>query len=133
MILAVSGRHTASKLYLAFQGWRAVRLLSEEGHHMLAAAPRELAGEPRARLLPEDALEAQVILGDPAGVARLIQKEDPGIAEDRRKYLYGPSVSKNPQLTAELQTMYEGKCQICEWDPRGAIEIRSAKLTISYG
>lgn len=119
MIRAVSERHTASKLYLAFQGWRAVRSLTAEGHQMLAATARGLEAEPRARLLPEDALEAQVILGDPAGVARLIQKEDPGIAEERRKYLYGPSVSKNPQLTAELQTVYEGRCQLCLWDPRG--------------
>jgi predicted restriction endonuclease len=27
-------------------------------------------------------------------------------------------VSKNPQLTAELQGMYGGKCQLCLWDPR---------------
>ena len=79
---------------------------------------RDLPLEPRARLLPEDALEAQVLLGDPAAVARLIQREDPGIAEERRRYLWGTSVSKNPALSPELQAMYEGKCQLCLWDPR---------------
>ena len=119
VLRVVSGRHEAKMLAHAFQGWRAVRELTEEGHRMLMAAADGLELESRARLLPEDALEAEVLLGDPAGVARLIQKEDPGIAEERRKYLYGASVSKNPQLSAELQRMYEGKCQLCEWDPRG--------------
>jgi 5-methylcytosine-specific restriction protein A len=118
VIRAVSGRHEARMLGRAFQGRAAVRIVNGEGHRMLAAAAKELELEPRARLLPEDALEAQVVLGDPAGVARLIQKEDPGIAEERRKYLYGTSVSKNAGLTAELQTIYEGKCQLCQWDPR---------------
>jgi 5-methylcytosine-specific restriction enzyme A len=120
VLRAVSGRHSAKVLGTAFQGRAAVRILSTEGHAMLSAVAKGLALEPRARLLPEDALEAQVLLGDPAGVARLIQKEEPGIAEERRKYLYGPSVSKNPQLSAELQGMYEGKCQLCLWDPRAS-------------
>lgn len=85
---------------------------------MLTALARDLPIEPRARLLPEDALEAQVLLGDPAAVAKLIQREDPGIARERQEYLYRTSVSKNPQLTAELQAMYDGKCQLCLWDPR---------------
>jgi hypothetical protein len=118
LLRAVSGRHEAKMLAHAFQGHAAVRELSAEGHAMLAVAARDLELEPRARLLPEDALEAQVLLGDPAGVARLIRKEEPGIAEERRKYLYETSVSKNPQLTAELQGIYEGKCQLCLWDPR---------------
>lgn len=118
VLRAVSGRHSAQVLGMAFQGRAAVRELTDEGHQMLATGAADLPVEPRARLLPEDALEAQVLLGDPAAVLRLIHKEDPGIAEQRRRYLYETSVSKNPALTAELQAMYEGRCQLCLWDPR---------------
>jgi hypothetical protein len=51
-------------------------------------------------------------------LAESFEGAEPGIAEERRKYLHETSVSKNPQLSAELQGMYEGKCQLCLWDPR---------------
>jgi 5-methylcytosine-specific restriction protein A len=76
-----------------------------------------LALEPRARLLPEERLEANLLLGDDEAVRTLIRKEEPGIAEERRAYLYGDAASRNEVLVRELQELYGGRCQLCLWDP----------------
>lgn len=92
-------------------------MISEEDHRLLAVAAKYLLLEPRARLLPEERLEAALISGDEEAVGNLIQEESPGIAAQRRAYLFGEAPKRNKRFVQELQTLYEGKCQICLWNP----------------
>lgn len=102
----------------SFQGWSAVKALRYEDHLILAEASRNLSLEPRARILPEERLEAALFLGDSVMVEQLIWDEKPGIAEQRQTYLYHQAVTRNPILVTELQELYGGKCQICLWNPQ---------------
>ena len=74
--------------------------------------------EPRARLLPEERLEAYLLLGDPENVEKLIVKEQPGLAEKRKLYLYKQAPARDRRLVEELQELYKGQCQICMWHPQ---------------
>ena len=69
----------------AFQGRAAVRWLAEADHARLAVYARRLAPEPRARLLPEERLEALLVSGDEASVARLLREEPSELAEEGRR------------------------------------------------
>lgn len=102
----------------SFQGWSAVKQLSPEDHLILIEAARNLPLEPRARILPEESLEAALVQGDSAKVEQLILDEKPGIAEQRQKYLYHQAPTRNPNLVAKLHELYAGKCQICLWNPK---------------
>ena len=48
----------------------------------------------------------------------LVRRERPGIAERRVQYLYRQAPTRSRQLVNELQELYEGRCQVCLWDPR---------------
>ena len=104
----------------AFQGHAAVRRIMEGDHAVLAAYARPLALEPRARLLPEERLEALLVSGDEAAVARLLRDEPSGVAEERRRYLVAQAsvATRDRRLTAELRDLYAGTCQLCGWAPR---------------
>ena len=99
----------------AFQGHAAVRLITQGDHAVLAAYARPLALEPRARLLPEERLEALLVCGDEAAVARLLRDEPSGVAEKRRRYLVAQAsmATRDRRLTAELRDLYAGTCQLC--------------------
>lgn len=113
----ISGR-TASILAQAFQGRAAVRQIDDASQQILQQLAMDLPTEPRARLLPEERLEAQILLADGDAIRRLIVDEDPGLVEARRRYLYETVPTRNRQLTDELHEMYASRCQICLWDPR---------------
>lgn len=102
----------------AFQGKAAVRTLSEAQHLELLSYAKPIHPEPRARLLPEEELEALMLLDDPAAVRRLILDEDPGLAVERRTYLHDLAIKRNRELVTELREMYSGICQITGWNPR---------------
>ena len=102
----------------SFQGYSAVKTISKNDHLLLTNAAKNLPLETRARILPEEGLEAALLLGNSTVVENLIQQERPGIAEQRQSYLYQQVPTRNPGFVAELQQMYEGKCQICLWSPR---------------
>ena len=74
--------------------------------------------EPRARLLPEEKLEALLLAGDENAVARLLKEESVGIAEERRRYLMTAAVRRDRDLVDHLRDLYAGECQICGWAPR---------------
>jgi len=118
IIRHLSVKANATILGMSFQGGAAVRPLTPEDHQILAAAARTLPLEPRARLLPEERLEATLLLGDEQAVIDLIQEEKPGIEKKRREYLYGRAITRNRELIRELQLLYDGRCQLCQWDPR---------------
>lgn len=105
--------------YLAqsFQGLAAVRALSPADHQLLATFAQGLPILERvAFYLPEDAFEARLIFGD---TAREMVLSEAGVAQNRRmQYLYE---SLNPARARRhvpwLQQRYDGKCQICLYDP----------------
>jgi hypothetical protein len=101
----------------SFQGRAAVRSLSGEDHTRLLAYAMRLPLEPRARLLPEERLEALLLAGDEDAVARLLREEPAGIAEERRRYLMTEAVRRDRDLVNELRGLYAGECQICGWAP----------------
>ena len=120
VIRSLSVTTNARLLGQSFQGLAAVKALTDADHQVLLAASEGLAEEPRARILPEERLEAAVLLDDRAAVEELIREERPGVAEARQTYLYESAPTRNRQLAAELQALYAGRCQICLWDPHDA-------------
>lgn len=118
VIRKLSPTTNARYLGQSFQGHAAVRRLTEQDHLILSSLSRELPLEPRARILPEERLEAMLLLDDKQKVYDLLEEEKPGVAEARQKYLYQEAPSRNRRLADELQAIYDGKCQICRWDPR---------------
>ena len=120
VIRSLSVTTNARLLGQSFQGLAAVKPLTGEDHEVLLAASAGLAEEPRARILPEERLEAAVLLNDREAVEELIREEKPGVAEARQAYLYESAPTRNRQLAAELQALYGGRCQICLWDPHDA-------------
>lgn len=117
VIRRLSPKATALSLGQSFQGNAAVRLLNREDHEILKTLSNDLPQEPRACILPEERLEAILLLGDPKEVEKLIVEEKPGMAEARRAYLYSQAPTRNHRLVEELQEKYEGRCQICLWHP----------------
>ena len=102
----------------SFQGHAAVRPLTLADHQLLAEYARHLPLEPRARLLPEEELEARILLGDQDTVTSLITAEAPGIMKERRRYLLEKAPQRNQQHVKDLRELYAGKCQLCGWNPK---------------
>jgi hypothetical protein len=118
VVRALSCTSNARILGHAFQGHSAVKRLSLEDHRILTRLSLGLPLEARARILPEERLEASLLLGDVYAVEQLIAQEPHGVAEARRQYLYTQAPARNSNLAVELQAIYEGQCQICLWRPR---------------
>lgn len=118
IIRALSLKAKALYLGQSFQGNAAIRALKKEDHQILQMLANKLPLEPRARILPEERLEAALLLGDPKEVENLVFEERPGIAESRSAYLYSQAPSRNPKFVEELQEIYHGRCQLCVCHPR---------------
>lgn len=101
----------------SFQGFSAVRKINKQDHKILSKISNNLIIDTRARILPEEKLEAKVLLGSYEEIEKLIIDESPGIAEKRAKYLIQKAPTRNKILIEKLQNLYNGKCQICKWDP----------------
>lgn len=97
LIRSLSIRSGSGPLGQAFQGHAAVRQISEADASRLRAHAHGLPTEPRARLLRD---------------------EDPGLAEERRRYLVAGVRRRDRMLVGELRELYSGQCQICGWSPR---------------
>jgi hypothetical protein len=117
LIRSLSVGAKADVLGRSFQGRAAVRALSEADHLRLLDYAKALPLEPRARLLPEERLEALLQAGDEDAVARLLQDEPAGIAEERRRYLMTEVARRDRNLVEQLRDLYAGECQICGWAP----------------
>jgi 5-methylcytosine-specific restriction protein A len=118
LLRRISGRRDAKILARAFQGYRAVRPLDAAGDRLLRAWVKSFPPEPRAKVWSEEQLEAEIVLGDAEGVRRLLEEERAGIAKERRAYLLQrASRPRNDSLIRELQDLYSGRCQLCEWNP----------------
>lgn len=118
VIRGLSIKARARYLGQSFQGFAAIKEISLGDHLLLRELACNLPLEPRARILPEERLEAILLLGTPIEIEQLIREERPGIAESRQAYLYNQAPGRNPKLIEELQLMYGGRCQICFWNPQ---------------
>lgn len=118
VIRRLSVKARAPVIGRSFQGHAAVRQLTLADHQVLMEYARQLPPESRAHLLPEEALEARILLGDPNAVRDLIRDEAPGIAAERRRYLFEQAPRRNHQHVEELRELYGGICQLCGWNPR---------------
>lgn len=118
LIRRLSIKASASVVGRSFQGHAAVRRLTPADHRVFVEYARRLPLDPRARLLPEEELEARILLGDHDAVSSLIAAETPGIADERRRYLFQQAPRRNPHHAKELQELYGGICQLCGWNPK---------------
>jgi hypothetical protein len=119
LVRSLSIRAAGDVLGRSFQGHAAVREIGDADHAVLLRYAAPLEPEPRARLIPEESLEALLLAGDAAAVERLVNAEGPGLAEARRRYLYEKVPQRDPALCDELRELYGGICQITGFDPRG--------------
>jgi hypothetical protein len=118
IIRSLSCKMDAGVLGRAFQGRSAVRVINAEDHQVLRAAAKNLPEEPRARTLPEEELEAMLLVENEQTVRRFVEGKDVGLARKRRDYLYSQAPARNRQLVRDLHDLYVGRCQICIWNPR---------------
>lgn len=118
VLRALSLRPKPGPLGQSFQGRAGVRRITAADHELLKATAAGLALEPRARLQPEELLEAQALLG--AELApRFLQEEAPGLDARRRAWLYDEVlVRRSRELVERLRATYRGRCQVCAWTPR---------------
>jgi hypothetical protein len=107
-----------SPLGRAFQGGAAVRRIGEFDSQLLRRWATDLPLEPRARLIPEERLEALLVSEDPTAVAALLREEDPGLVAERRAYLEAAAPVRSRRHMFELQKLYDGRCQVCGLHPR---------------
>lgn len=98
------------------QHFQTMRAVSEEGVAMLEHWSQDLPLEEKAyRILPEELLEEAMRQGTDA-VKRLIRESPVGIAEYRVEQLI-EQPRRNRSLVQQIHGMYNGRCQICGFDP----------------
>ena len=102
----------------SYQGHAAVRPLTMSDHELLVEYARNLDLEPRARLLPEEELEARLLHGKPELISKLIESNSPGIAKDRQDYLVRQTKKRSRKHVDYLRELYGGVCQLCRWNPK---------------
>jgi len=120
LVRSLSIRAGGDVLGRAFQGKAAVRQLNTQDQITLMVYAQPLPLEPRARLVPEERLEALLLAGDDAAVARLLRNEPSGLVEERRRYLMIEAGYRDRDLELQLRDLYDGACQICPWAPRAS-------------
>ena len=118
LVRGLSIRANGDTLGRAFQGHAAVRKITDADDQTLRAYAVGMPKDPRARLIPDERLEAMLLTGDEESVAALIRDEPSGLAEERRAYLMTEAVTRNRQFAEALREAYKGSCQVCRWAPR---------------
>jgi predicted HNH restriction endonuclease len=118
LIRGLSCTTNASKLGMSFQGARAVKSINPIDHELLRTYSKTLSPEPRAKIFPEDQLEAAIVSGDQVLVKSLLAEDKSGMASKRKKYFFTESQARNQKLVRTLRELYDGCCQLSGWDPR---------------
>jgi 5-methylcytosine-specific restriction enzyme A len=117
IIRSLSPSTNAVILAQSFQGHRAVKPLTQEDHQVLALFACELPVVDTGAIFPEDQLEARLLLGSDALNVLIPETEARYVA--RTKYLYESfDVTRSRRYVEWLQNKYNGRCQICLFDPR---------------
>lgn len=117
IIRMLSTRAKAQHLGQSFQGMASVRTLTTQDHQLLTKFAHALPPEPRAALLPELPLENHLYLDDKEQLEAWLNTRHCGIAPTRRQWLVD-TIARNRTLAPQLQNLYCGRCQICEWSPK---------------
>ena len=111
--IQASGR----RLGQSFQGHAAVRAIPETAHQVLASYAQDLPRLEHAAIYPEDEFEARLV--HDGSVRELVVHESETERSRRLLYLYESlDVQRARKHAQDLQTMYDGRCQICLYDPR---------------
>lgn len=107
----------ADILAQSFQGHSAVKALDAADHGLLTEYARGLRVLDRVRIYPEDEFEARLLLG--SDVHSVMVRETAAEYSVRSRYLLeSVDVTRARRHVGRLQTIYAGRCQICEFDPR---------------
>lgn len=110
-------RASSSRLGMAFQGRAAVRRITEADHQVLASFARDLPVLTAAVIYPEDQFEARLVHGE-LDRSRVLRESAPEYAQ-RLTYLFeSVDVQRVRRNVETLQAMYQGRCQVCLFDPR---------------
>jgi hypothetical protein len=116
VVRALGVRATAERLGQSFQGNAAVREISEDAHRTLDAFARDLPVLPSAAIYPEDEFEARLVYE--ASVREWVVRERAPEQNVRLRYLYETvDVRRARKHVETLHEMYDGRCQICSYDP----------------
>jgi 5-methylcytosine-specific restriction enzyme A len=108
---------SAARLAQSFQGAAAVRSISATAHELLAAYAQDIAVLERVAIYPEDEFEARLV--HDGAVRELVAREGEDERNRRLIYLFeSVDVQRARRNAQSLQELYEGRCQICLYDPR---------------
>lgn len=122
LLRTLSPKIQAARLGQSFQGRAAVRRLTVEDHLRLSAFARGLPLHPRvhpdgrrdvARALVDEELSVELGLPDGRPSLPLWLSEGPPPPMFTQSRVY----ARDGALVQWLQRQYEGRCQICGWDP----------------
>jgi 5-methylcytosine-specific restriction enzyme A len=117
LIRQLGVRVGAQRLGQSFQGHAAVRPISALDHQILADFSRELPVLERVHIYPEDEFEARLLHGPDA--RKSIVSETRAQMTKRQAYLFeSVNILRAQKNVAELQELYDGRCQICLFHPR---------------
>ena len=107
----------SEQLGRSFQGPAAVRSISAEAHRLLTAFAHDVPVLEAAAIYPEDEFEARLVHDEP--IRPHVVRETPADQERRLRYLFQTvDVRRARKNVNELDELYEGRCQICRYDPR---------------
>ena len=116
MLKFATGKQISSQAYIG-QALQTIRVLTLEDTGLLVSFSAELALEPRAyQLADEVALETSLERGEKA-VHEVVSHYHAGTSDLRRSALRN-LYSRNRVLATELQGFYQGRCQLCGFDPQ---------------
>jgi 5-methylcytosine-specific restriction protein A len=119
IIRMLSCTSNAVKLGQSFQGNAAVKSISSVDDDILRSFCRDFPTDHRAKLLPEDALEAALMTDQPDRVQELVRVTYSDEAHsDRMRRLQENIATRSRQRVMELRDIYDGCCQLCTWSPR---------------
>jgi 5-methylcytosine-specific restriction enzyme A len=113
VIRALTIRSQAQHLGQAFQGHAAVRPITPADHQALVTFSRDLPALRVKVLSREEDLEAQLARG------RRVHEPAAGYATQRARDVYTTlRRSRARRYVEQLQSLYNGRCQICDYAPR---------------
>lgn len=119
IIRSLSVTTLARYLGQSFQGGAAVRELTQADHRLLLRVAADLPTLEIASFYPEDELEARLVYGAPISAAEIAHD-----ASERTRYLYERlQRSRSRELVRHVQELYQGKCQICLYNPRDTFRL----------
>jgi len=119
IIRALSCTSNAAILGQSFQGNAAVKQITASDDALLRSFCRDFPIDTRAKLLPEDELEAAMMTDNPERVRELIRVTYTDEShQNRMQRLQETIATRSRQHVLELRDIYDGCCQLCAWSPR---------------